>query len=261
MRVFDFTHAIVREPGPSVVKGLRSVAVPDPAYEDVLAEHRAYVAALAEAGLVVDIQPPLEDFPDSVFMEDPALVFSEGAILLSPGAPSRLGERDHMRNALAAHFETLHELARDEYADGGDVLVTPKAVFIGLSARTTRPGAEALSRALASLGKSVRIVEPPPGVLHFKTACALLSEDTILATPTLAASGLFEGFRVVTTPEGEEPAANLIRINDLVLVSGAYLRTAERLTELGLSVRLMDVREIAKLDAGLSCLSLRWAKR
>lgn len=259
MRVFEFTKALVREPGKSVVKGLRSDIKAVPSYEGVLAEHRAYVGALAEAGLVVDILAPLEDFPDSVFVEDPALTFSKGAILLRPGAPSRLGEREEVRGALARHFANVKELAVGEYADGGDVLVTPQTVFIGLSHRTNRIGAEALSRCLSELGRGATVVQTPPGVLHLKSAAALLDEETLVVTKALAESGTFPGYKLLVTPEGEEAAANLLRVNDVVLVGEHHLRTAEMIAKKGYAVRLMPVTEVAKLDAGLSCMSLRWA--
>src|ERR1041385_7827795 len=91
-RVFDFNAAIVREPGRSVVDGLRANAGPSPDYQGVLADNRTYVAALRAAGREVTVLPALEAFPDSVFVEDPALVFTPAAILLNPGAPSRQGE-------------------------------------------------------------------------------------------------------------------------------------------------------------------------
>src|SRR6201992_781056 len=127
MRVFDFTHAIVRTPGRSVTNGLRTTPQA-PSYDGAYAEHAAYVAALREAGLSVDSLPPLEAFPDSVFVEDPAFVLPEGAVLLRPGAPTRLGERDALRSALARHFGVVRELGEGEDAEGGDVLVTPQAV-------------------------------------------------------------------------------------------------------------------------------------
>jgi dimethylargininase len=261
MRVFEFTTAIVREPGKSVVNGLKSDPKAVPTYEGVLAEHRAYVDALAEAGVSVDILKPLEGFPDSVFVEDTALVFREGAILLRPGAPSRLSEREEVRGALARHFADVSELGVGEYADGGDVLVTPETVFIGLSARTNRLGAEALVTRLAALGRKASIVQTPAAVLHFKSACSLLSDDTIVAAPALAASGIFDGYRVLQTPPGEEAAANLVRVNRRVLVGKAYPRMAEMVAKEGLEVRLLPVSDVAKLDAGLSCMSLRWAKK
>jgi len=97
-------------------------------------------------------------------------------------------------------------------------------------------------------------------VLHFKSACALLSEDTIVATKALAATGIFDGYRVLETPEGEEGAANLVRVNTQVLVDNSYPRTTEMIAKEGLKVKPLPVTEVAKLDAGLSCMSLRWAK-
>ncbi|MDF3075989.1 MAG: putative dimethylarginine dimethylaminohydrolase, partial [Alphaproteobacteria bacterium] len=145
-----------------------------------------------------------------------------------------------------------------ENADGGDVLVTPHTVFIGLSQRTNAAGADALAAHLRALGRQARAVATPAGILHLKTACALLAQDTILATAAMAASGIFSGFRLVITPDGEEGAANALRLHDVVLVSDAWPRTIELLMREGFEVRALPLREIAKLDAGLSCMSLRW---
>jgi dimethylargininase len=257
-RAFDFTHAIVRAPGRSVVNGLRDDPSRTPGYEGVAREHAAYVAALRDAGLSVEVLPPLEEFPDSVFVEDPALVFPEGAILLRPGAPSRLAEREPMRGALAGHFNSVLELGEGEFADGGDVLVTPKTVFIGLSKRTNRAGAEALAGMLNALGRNATIAQTPPGVLHFKSASSLLDEETVLATLAMHQSGVIAGFDVIETAEGEDDAANALRVNDTLFLGTRYRRTLEKLEKRGFSVRPLDVDEVAKLDAGLSCMSLRW---
>lgn len=258
MRVFDFSHALLRAPGRSVVNGLRSEASAVPEFETVQGEHAAYAAALTAAGLTVEILPSLEAFPDSVFVEDPALVFGEGAILLRPGAPTRLGEAEELRSVLMRRFARVLELTGDEHADGGDVLVTQAAVFIGLSARTSSKGAAALADKLAELGKPARIVQTPPGVLHFKTAVSLLDEETVLATAPMAASGLFGTFRVITVPAGEEAAANALRVNDRVLLGDSFPRTLELLARHGFWLVPLGVGEIGKLDAGLSCMSLRW---
>lgn len=241
-----------------MVHGLRTDPDATPSCDGVVAEHGAYVAALRDLGLDVDVLAPLEEYPDSVFVEDPALVFPQGAVLLRPGAPSRAGERDDMRRALVRHFGRILELADGEDADGGDILVTPHTVFIGLSQRTNAAGADALCAHLRTLGRVTRVVATPAGILHLKTACALLAQDTILATPAMAASGIFSDFRLVITPDGEEGAANALRLHDVVLVSDAWPRTIELLMREGFSVRALALREIAKLDAGLSCMSLRW---
>jgi len=261
MRVFDFDHAITRQPGRSVVNGIRSDLGTALDFEGIAKEHRTYVAALRAAGLAVEVLPPLEAYPDSIFVEDPALVLPEGAILLRPGASTRLGEREEMRGALKSHFGRVLELQNDEYADGGDVLITPNVIFIGMSARTNRTGAEALQSKLKQLGREARIAQTPQGVLHFKTAVSLLDEDTILATKSMAQSGIFAGFKIVLAPDGEEAAANALGVNDVVFASDHFPRTIDLLVKEGFDVVGLPVTEIGKLDAGLSCMSLRWKKK
>ena len=132
------------------------------------------------------------------------MVVPKSAILLRPGAPSRLSEREAMRNALGKHFDLVPELQEGEFVDGGDVLVTPKTVFIGLSKRTDRAGAESL-RDRNALGREARIVETPQGMLHFKTASSLIDENTILATRAMAESGVFEGYQTFSRRKPTKP--------------------------------------------------------
>jgi dimethylargininase len=258
-RVFDFDHAIVRTPARSVTGGLRGGGGPDPSYDGVRAEHSAYVRALLAAGVQVEVLPPLEAFPDSMFVEDPALVFPEAAILLRPGAESRAAEVEEMRPVLERRFSKVLELEGDGFVDGGDVLVTPSEILIGLSGRTDHAGAEALGQRLDEIGYGARIVDPPQGVLHLKTACSLIDETTALATPALAASGVLGELDLVVTPEGEEAAANALRINDSLLLGAAFVRTRALVEARGVEVVPLDVQEIGLIDAGLSCMSLRWA--
>ena len=255
--VHVFDRAICRRPARSVTAGLRATDRGDPAFARVVVEHAAYVAALEAAGVTVDVLEALDDFPDSMFVEDPALVFTEGAILLRPGIASRAGETETIEPALRARFKTVLPLPAGT-ADGGDVLVTPDAVLIGLSARTDRTGAQALAGCLETLGRRARIVETPPGVLHFKSDCSLLDGQTVLVTARLAASGIFAGLRQVIVLEGEEAAANALRINGVVLAGRDHGHTRTLIESHGYSVVPLDVAEIGKVDAGLSCMSLRW---
>jgi dimethylargininase len=255
-RVFDFGHAIVRMPAPSVIEGLRTGAEA-PTYEGVLAEHRAYVAALEAAGLAVEVLEPLDAYPDSVFVEDPAFVLPEGAILLRPGAPTRIGETAEIASALRRRFARV--LTQDEgYADGGDMLILPDEILIGLSGRTDRLGAMRVCALLRALDRPARVVETPPGVLHLKTACALVDEETVIATPALEASGIFGGLEVIETPEGEEKAANLLRLNETLLIGADYPRTTDLLSCRTAELVPTPIAENRKIDAGLSCMSLRW---
>ncbi len=256
-RIFDFTQAIMRQPGASVVKGLRAGGGADPTLAGVRREHAAYSAALTAAGLSVTLLDPLEDYPDAIFVEDPALAFPEAAILLNPGAPSRAGEGAYLRAELTARFPKVLEL--DEgHADGGDVLVLPGRVLIGLSARTDRAGAEALVRLLVGLGRHAEVVEPPRGVLHQKTASSLIDEETVLASAALAATGMFAGLRVLEVPHGEETGANVLRVNDALIVGAGFPHLHDLLDGHGAKLVLLENSEIAKIDAGFTCMSLRW---
>ena len=254
MRVFDFDRAIVRQPAPSVVDGLRGGSEA-PSFERVLAEHQAYVAALRSAGVEVEILPPLPEHPDSLFVEDPAFVLPEGAILLRPGAPSRFAEAESLRPVLERHFSHVAEL--DEgFVDGGDILVLPGEILVGLSERTDEAGASRFCDLVRGLGRSARIVEPPAGLLHLKTGCALVDESALIAVAAMAP--LFPGYEVLPVPPGEEHSANLIRVNDRILMGEGFPETAAMLLQRGLEVSRTPASEIAKIDAGLSCMSLRW---
>lgn len=256
--VYRFNSALVREPSRSVVFGLRAQDRGAPTYEGVKGEHEAYVGALRTAGVEVTVLPPLEDFPDSIFIEDPALVFTEGAIVLRPGAPTRTGEAAAIEPVLRARFSTVLELAAGGFADGGDVLVTSKRVFIGRSSRTDAAGARALADCLMKLGRPSEIISTPKDVLHFKTDCSLVDDETVLSTARLAQEGIFKDFRQLIVPSGEEAAANALRVNEVVMVGSQYPRTIEMLDRAGFVVVALDTREIGKIDAGLSCMSLRW---
>jgi dimethylargininase len=257
MGVFEFDRAIVRGPAATVVHGLRAHGQANPTFDGIVHEHAAYVAALERAGLQVTELPSLPDYPDSIFVEDPALVFTEGAILLRPGTPTRANEAAELRGYLSGTFDVVHELV-EGHVDGGDVLVTPHTVFIGLSDRTDEAGATALVDLLATFGRESVIAETPDSVLHLKTAASLVDEETILATAELAATGLFDRFRLLTAPAGEEGGANVLRVNDILLVGSAFPRTIELLAGHVPEMVPLDVAEVGKIDAGLTCMSLRW---
>lgn len=255
---FAFTHALCRTPAPSAVNGIRAGGGPDPELAGIMAEHAAYVAVLRELGLMVDVLPPLDAFPDALFVEDVALTFAEGAILLRPRAPSRAGEAAHIRAALAERHGCVLELAGPGHVDGGDVLRLADRVIIGLSDRTDRAGAETLTALLGELGHRAQIAQTPPGVLHFKTGCGLIDDRTVLAVPAMRDCPEFAGLEVVLTPMGEEGAANILRVRDTVLIGAHWLATQALLAARGVPFRALPTDQIARIDAGLSCMSLRW---
>ncbi len=258
---FRFSHAITRKPGRSITGGLRAVDTGAPDLATMLAHHADYVAALKSTGATVIELDALEAFPDSVFVEDTALCLPQGAIVMRPGAPTRLGEAAEMAPHLKALYADVKHIQGPGFIEGGDILTTETEILVGTSARTNAAGVEELSRLVAPWGHKVRVVTTPPGVLHFKTDCSLLDAETILATETLDASGCFKGYRVIHTAPGEAACANTIRFNDLVIMPAGFPRTAEKLAKAGYQLREVGNSECAKLDGGMSCLSLRFTPK
>lgn len=254
---YRFTHAITRAVADSAVQGLRDVDTGAPDLEAFRQHHADYIATLRETGAKVIELPALEAFPDSVFVEDSALCLAEGAIAMRPGAPTRLGEAAAMKPTLEAVYGDVRSI-ESGFIEGGDVLVTEREILVGKSARTDAEGVASLKRLVGEWGYTVRELQTPDGVLHFKTDCSLLDSETILATPRLDASGCFEGYRLIHTAEGEEACANAIRFNDLVLFPAGFPKTRDALVAAGYDVREIGNTEAAKLDGGMSCLSLRF---
>lgn len=255
---FEFSRAITRRPASSIVNGLRDTDTGTPDLNQMLKDHAHYVATLKRAGAEVIELPPLEAYPDGVFVEDTALCLPQGAILLKPGAEPRMGEVDEMLLPLRQAYDDLRRIAGPGHIEGGDILVTPREILVGRSARTDAQGIMELRDIVADWGYSLREAITPPGVLHFKTDCSLLDGETILSTKRLKASGCFAGYRVLTTASDEDAAANAVRFNQLVLMPAGFPRTSEMLDKNGFEVVEINNTECAKLDGGMSCLSLRF---
>ncbi|WP_025898389.1 dimethylarginine dimethylaminohydrolase family protein [Sneathiella glossodoripedis] len=255
--VFRFTHAITRKPSRSIANGLRAEDCGNPDPNLFMEHHEEYVRALTTAGAQVITLDPLEEFPDSVFVEDTALCLPEGAIVMRPGAPSRLGEAAAIKPTLLSQFSTVMEI-ENGFIEGGDILVTGEEILVGTSDRTNEEGIAELAGLVKQWGYKVRRVQTPPEVLHFKTDCGLLDAKTILATERLASSGCFNDYKVILTAKGEEAAANAVRFNDVVLLPAGFSQTASRLKQEGYTVVELPNSEAAKVDGGMSCLSLRY---
>ena len=253
-----FSNAIVRQPGKSIAGGLRALDAGNPDHERFTDQHGRYIQALKEAGVHVDILPAWESFPDSVFIEDSALCLPEGAVTLRPGAETRTGESAVMADVLGPYFDDIRNVGEDGFIEGGDIMITESEIIVGLSKRTDAAGAGALQDCVRDWGWAVRILQTPPGVLHFKTACGLLDGETIVVTKAMATAGFFDAYKTLVLPEGEEAAANSIAVNDRMLIPDGLPRSAELIARAGFAVVQLDISEAAKVDGGLSCMSLRF---
>lgn len=221
-------------------------------------QHQAYENAIADAGLDLVRLPELEEHPDSVFVEDTAILLGEHAIITRPGAPSRRAEADSTAEALAGRF-TIHRLRRGRL-DGGDVLRIGRTIYVGQSRRTDCAGVVALANLAAPLGYEV-VPVPHEHCLHLKTGATYVGHDeagrpTLLINPDWIDPFLFTGVSLLPTHPTEAFAANALRVGERLLYPSAYPRTAERLRAVGFDVDELDVSELEKAEAGLTCMSL-----
>jgi dimethylargininase len=256
-----FTHAITRAPAASITAGLRAVDTGTPDLALMQAHHAAYIAALQATRATVITLPAMAAYPDSVFVEDTALCLPEGAIIMRPGAPTRLGEAAEMAPNLTGLYGQVAWIKGPGTIEGGDILVTGREILVGRSARTDAAGVAEMTAIATGWGHKVREVFTPPGVLHFKTDCSLMDAETVLSTKRLSASGCFAGYQIIDVADGEEAAANAIRFNDTVLFPAGFPHTRDRVMQAGFHVVEIGNSECAKLDGGMSCLSLRFTPR
>ena len=220
------------------------------------AQHEHYERALAGAGFEIRRLPPLPDAPDGVFVEDTALVLGRHVVITRPGAASRANEADSTAAALAGDF-TVHRLGAGTL-DGGDVLRIGDTLYVGRGGRTSVEGIAALREATAPLGFRVVPVEAS-GCLHLKTAatfagCDAAGTPVLVYRPDWISPAPFADVEPVAV---DEPmGANLLRAGKRLLVSSEAPGTADMLAGRGFDVALLDVSELHKAEAGLTCCSL-----
>ncbi|HEV8240768.1 MAG TPA: arginine deiminase family protein [Thermoanaerobaculia bacterium] len=223
-------------------------------------QHAAYVALLEELRCAVEHLPAEPSLPDSVFVEDAAVVVDELAVITRPGAASRRGETASVAAALARH-RPLARIEAPATLDGGDVLRIGRRLFAGLSSRTSRDGVDQLAALLAPFGYAVEGVELD-GCLHLKTAVTEVAEGTVIINPAWIGRARFAAYEQIEVDADEPFAANALRVagdgtdGDTVVVPAAFPRTADRLAAHGLRVRTVDVAEIAKAEGGVTCCSI-----
>ncbi len=253
---YSFKNIIIRKPSKSIQHAISSKNI-NPLFEKILEEHNNYLKVMKELDLKIILLEPLEDFPDSIFVEDPALIYKKNIIILNPSDPTRNGEKKIITDEINGFFENIY-FVENGFVEGGDILNINNHFIIGLSNRTNKVGAVNLSNILISLGASVSICETPKNVLHFKSECSLIDDDVILVSNKMAKlEYLKSNYNLIELPIGDEEAANSLRINDKLLIPDGFVKTEEILSK-KYNIIKIKVNEISKVDAGLSCMSLRW---
>lgn len=247
--------ALTRAPSPTIgecqLSHLEREAI-DP--ERAKRQHGEYERVLEELGCDIVRVPPAADMPDSVFVEDTAVVVDEVAIIARPGAAARRPEVDAVAKTLAG-FRPLRLIEPPGTLDGGDVLRVGKTLWVGVSGRTNGDGVAQMRGILEPLGYEVRTV-PFRDCLHLKTAVTAVAADTLLVNPRWVEPDRFADLAVVEVDPVEPFAANVLRIGETVVMPAAHGRTRGRLTAMGVRVVEVDVSELAKAEGGVTCCSV-----
>lgn len=252
-----YKNVIVKTPGKSYVNGLTTSNLGIPDYEKVVKQHAAYVEAMEKCGVTVTHLPASEQFPDSTFVEDTAVLTPEFAVITNPGAASRNGEIQEMETVLKRFYEKFYHIQSPGTLDGGDILQIEDHFYIGISDRTNEAGARQLKDILESQHYKATIV-PLKEFFHLKTGITYLSDSLVVAAGEFINHPDFSTYEKIIVPPEEEYAANCILVNDYVLIPKGFETTNRYIQEAGYKTIELEMSEFQKQDGGLSCLSLRF---
>jgi dimethylargininase len=218
------------------------------------AQHRQYEKCLKALGCEVLSLAEEPALPDSVFVEDTAIVLDELAIITHPGAESRRPETATIAKALEP-YRKLYFLASPATIDGGDVLRVGKNIYVGLSSRSNQAGIEQMQHILGPFGYKVTGVNVQ-GCLHLKSAVTQVAEDTLLINRHLLEVDVFGDINFIDVDQAEPLAANALWVNNEVIYPAGFPCTQKQLEESGIAIRVVEVSELMKAEGAVTCCSL-----
>lgn len=256
-----FTKAITRKPCKALVYGITTSMFGEgtPDYESAIKQHDNYVAVLSELGLEVTDLEGDEKYPDSCFVEDPAVVTKEFAIITNSPEESRNGERYELLKTIKEFYDDSHIFFIDAPGtmEGGDIMLVDKHFYVGQSDRTNADGAKQFNDIVTKFGYTSSTVSVTEG-LHLKDFVIYLENNNMLVSETMNKEPSFEKFNRFVIDKDELYAINSMNINGTVLVPAGYPKTLKIVEELGYPTKIMDTEEFKKIDGSLTCLSLRF---
>jgi dimethylargininase len=217
-------------------------------------EHQEYCEMLKRCGAEVIILNKNKDLADSVFVEDPIVVFDEITVLTSMGVESRRKESQYLKE-IFSKYKDIKEIKLPAKIEGGDVLKIGKKIFVGLSARTNQEGITCLENIIKPYGYEVISVKVS-GCLHLKTGCTALDDKTILINSKWVDKNAFSEFIKIEVPESEPFGANILKINDVICMNKSFTETFNLVKSLGYQTDCTDISEFVKAEAGLTCMSV-----
>ncbi|MGC1619732.1 MAG: arginine deiminase family protein [Candidatus Acidiferrum sp.] len=218
------------------------------------AQHRAYEQLLEKLGARVVSLPAEPVLPDSMFVEDPAVVLDELAVIFPLGTQSRRPEAASLAQALSK-FRKLEHVSLPGTLEGGDVLRIARKLFVGLTKRSNAEGIRQLAAILAPYQYEV-VAVPVAGCLHLKSAVTSLGRKTLLANRAWFDATPFSGYDWIDVDPAEPHAANALALGETVIFPASFSRTRTRIEARGFRVTPLDISELQKAESGLTCSSL-----
>jgi dimethylargininase len=224
-------------------------------FDLALQQHANYASTLHEMGARVEMLKINQESPDAVFVEDAAIVLDELAIVTSMGNAKRRCEVEAVASVLSRFRADVRRIRLPARIEGGDVLALGKTLFVGQSSRTDVAGLWALEEIVKPFGYDVRPVSVRE-CLHLKTGVTALDESTLVCNPKWIDVSAFGDFRLIHVDPREPWAANVLRINDRLILNGSFPRTADRIDAVRGGNRRVVISEFGKAEAGLTCMSI-----
>lgn len=259
--MLEFKNAIVRKPCKAMIEGISTGMFSEeaPIYEDSLKQHEQYVKTLEELGLDVLVLEALEEYPDSCFVEDPAVVMKECAIVTNSPIESRNGEKHEIIEPLKKFYneDQIFYIEAPGTMEGGDIMLVDKHFYIGQSERTNAEGARQFDEIVKKFGYTTSTVEVTEG-LHLKDFAIYLENNNMLVSEKMNEVEDFQKFNRYVVEKDELYAINSLYINGTVMVPKGFPKTLEHIKSLGYPVKVVDTDEFKKIDGSLTCLSLRF---
>lgn len=246
-----YKQIIVKKPGKSYKEGLTTSNLGEPDYDLVLEQHEEYIEALKKCDVEIDVLPISEEFPDSTFVEDTAVLTKDFAVITNPGIGSREDEIHEMKPIIKKYYDEIHFIEAPGTLDGGDVLQIEKQFYVGLSDRTNKEGAEQFVRIIEQFSYTGEIVMLKE-LFHLKTGISYLGKNTVVVTGELVNHPSFQKYEKIIVPKEEEYASNCIVVNDYVIFPKNYPQTKAAIEGKGFKVIEVNTSEFRKHDGGLS---------
>ncbi len=258
-----YERVITRPPCANFAEGLTHGRLGKPDVNLAVSQHQQYVTALRRCGVDVTVLSPDDDYPDSCFTEDEAVVTDRLAVIPSPCRASRQGEEIRIRPIIEAFYGGfIEEIRRPGTLEGGDICRAGNHFFVGISSRTNEEGANQFAEIVKKYGFTVDFCDIRGiNILHLSTGMSYIGDNTVICVPEFKNFPAYKPYRVISTGAKEAYAANCIRVNEKLIMAAGFPGTEKKLKKAGFDVITVPMSEFEKQDGGLSCLSLRLPPR